>query len=557
MLGTRQVKLFWQDSSHTGSLRERFVHGAFWSFLGTAVYQGLTIAANILGARLLGGGRYGMFGIVLNTVGMCGVFAGAGLGMTATKYLAEFRGTDKARAGRTLGLCLQMTWLFGVVVSLVLFFTAPYLATFLAKANSHAHSLTNMHVLTLFLRLGIALLFFNALIGVQNSAFSGLEAFTTLTWINLLRGALAFPFILAGVHWYGVAGMIVGSALAAALGCLISQGVLAHKCGQSGIRVDYSASFREGVQLFWDFSLPAFIANLLVAPLVWWASSLLVRQQGWTQMGVFTAVSQWRNALIYIFSMFAGVNLPVLANLFGQRNRAGFNKVLRTSALLTLGVALVVIIPLLFLASWLMALFGKDFAHAGTMLIITAITSFFIAISSILGQVMAAIRAIWVGCCATCSGALPSSHWPTRSSISAPWAWSMPSCSPTWCIPVGAGGIFSICKRRRIGSEQYDGVGFEHWHCRDYQYLRLLTLSLLILLSLPLVRRLVPYPFRTAIKTIFCQPFRSEGIRHQQEQCRLEKTLPALFDSREWQVGLWAPPTLRNENEERQSKEVK
>ena len=154
-----------------------FCMARFWSFLGTALFQGLTLAANMLGARLLGKERYGEFGIILNTVGMFGMFAGAGLGMTATKYLAEFRDTDKPRAGRILGLCLKMTWCFGAVISLLLFFAAPYLA---------ATTLNDPHLtLVTPLRFGIGILFFNALCGVQNSALSGLEAFTTLTRLNI------------------------------------------------------------------------------------------------------------------------------------------------------------------------------------------------------------------------------------------------------------------------------------------------------------------------------------------------------------------------------------
>ena len=63
--------------------------------------------------------------------------------------------------------------------------------------------------------------------------------------------------------------------------------------------------------------------------------------------------------------------------------------------------------------------------------------------------------------------------------------------------------------------------------------------------SLIFTSTLVPYPFGTAIKNNFLPAFiRSEGIRHQQEQCRLEKTMPASLIQREWPVGLWAPPTL-------------
>ena len=42
--------------------------------------------------------------MIQSTVGMFGVFAGFGLGLTATKHVAEFRQSDPDRAGRIIGL---------------------------------------------------------------------------------------------------------------------------------------------------------------------------------------------------------------------------------------------------------------------------------------------------------------------------------------------------------------------------------------------------------------------------------------------------------------------
>ncbi len=53
---------------------------------------------------MLGKEEFGKLGIVQSTVGMFQVFAGFGLGLTATKYVAEFRDSDPAKTGRIIGL---------------------------------------------------------------------------------------------------------------------------------------------------------------------------------------------------------------------------------------------------------------------------------------------------------------------------------------------------------------------------------------------------------------------------------------------------------------------
>ena len=111
------------------SLRGRFARGAAWSLIGAVISQGLTLAACILTARILGRAGFGELGIVNTTVGMFGVFAGLGLGLTATKYVAEFRANDPARAGRILALSSAVAVVAGGVISVVLFLLAPFLAT--------------------------------------------------------------------------------------------------------------------------------------------------------------------------------------------------------------------------------------------------------------------------------------------------------------------------------------------------------------------------------------------------------------------------------------------
>ena len=110
------------------SLGARFARGAFWSLVGTVISQGLGLVASVITARLLGKVGFGELGMINSTVGMFGVFAGLGLGLTATKYVAEFRSKDPDRAGRILGLSELVAVVSGGTVSLILFALAPMLA---------------------------------------------------------------------------------------------------------------------------------------------------------------------------------------------------------------------------------------------------------------------------------------------------------------------------------------------------------------------------------------------------------------------------------------------
>ena len=80
----------------------RLAKGVFWSMAGAVISRGLGIVSSVVVARTLGKVGFGELGIIHSTVMMFQLFAGFGLGLTATKYVAEYRGTDPQKAGRII-----------------------------------------------------------------------------------------------------------------------------------------------------------------------------------------------------------------------------------------------------------------------------------------------------------------------------------------------------------------------------------------------------------------------------------------------------------------------
>ena len=124
--------------------------------------------------------------------GMFGIFAGLGLGLTTTKYVAELRATDSDRAGRIIGLP-QPCAISGGLIALGLILFAPFLAVSILHAP---HLVTE-------LRIGSLLLFLNALNGVQTGTLAGFEAFKLIAKANLWQGLLTFPLEIGGVIEWG------------------------------------------------------------------------------------------------------------------------------------------------------------------------------------------------------------------------------------------------------------------------------------------------------------------------------------------------------------------
>ena len=81
-------------------LKIRFFNAAVWSIIGGLFSRGLSILTFIIVARILGDNLYGQLGIIRSTTNMFIVFASFGLGVTATKYIAQLSENQKNKTSK-------------------------------------------------------------------------------------------------------------------------------------------------------------------------------------------------------------------------------------------------------------------------------------------------------------------------------------------------------------------------------------------------------------------------------------------------------------------------
>src|SRR5262249_28064949 len=106
----------------------RLARGAFWSLVGSLGVRGMTLLATVVVVRLLGKEGYGELSVIQSTLGMFEVLAGLGMGLTATKYVAELRQRDPLRAGRVIALSCFAAAAAGLLLASAVAVAAPWLA---------------------------------------------------------------------------------------------------------------------------------------------------------------------------------------------------------------------------------------------------------------------------------------------------------------------------------------------------------------------------------------------------------------------------------------------
>jgi O-antigen/teichoic acid export membrane protein len=320
---------------------------AFWSVLGDAAAKGLMLLSMILVARILGREEYGQFGMVRSTVNLFAIFGGMGLGLTANRYVAQFRETAKSDGGEIIGSSYTLAAACGAVAGAAVFASSGAIATRFLGAPQLEGPLS----------VSALLLLLSAVNGAQLGILQGLGAYRALAAGSLLQGVAALGCFTAGASWFGLNGAIAALLVYTAAGVAVLHALIARETAAQGIPVAYF-SIRKVAPVFWRFSIPAALTGIAVAPFKWLAEGLLARRLGFEDLGVFNA------ALTVATVIVAGVstlNAPLITAAANAGRPEGGGKLQYWNLYASWYVFLLVALPLLAAPGMAAALFGAGY----------------------------------------------------------------------------------------------------------------------------------------------------------------------------------------------------
>jgi O-antigen/teichoic acid export membrane protein len=327
-------------------------------------------------ARLLGAQSFGSFAIVQSTVSIAATLAAAGLGITASRHVAQFRERDPHRAGRILGLSSAVALVSGAALALATFVGAPFVAGHVLHAKA----------LMLPLRIASLLVLFTALNGYQIGALAGLEAFRVMAKVNFYSGIISCPVIILGAYRGGLSGAVWGISISMFATWALNHVALRQVCVQRGIAWVWKSCWSE-VHLIYHTSLPALLSSLIVAPGMWLCNYWVVTQtNGYEQLGIYSAADRYRLLLLFVPSAIAGSVLPILSNFCGEGDASGFRKLLRANVLFVSVIVAVPALVIVFFARRAMGYFGPSYLAGAPILAVLGVSAIAEALNTALGQ---------------------------------------------------------------------------------------------------------------------------------------------------------------------------
>ena len=376
---TSKIKTKFQNSP----LLNRIAGGAFWSIFGTASAKAIVLIAGIICANILGKVGYGELGIVRSTINLFIVFGTAGLGITATRFIARHKNDNTEKVESVIGITTLFSLVMAVIITLSVFIFAEDIAT---------NTLKN-HTLKQSIRFGSIILFTTILNGVYNGINSGFERFKNIAINTFCSSCIEAILIIIGAYYWGVNGAVVGFGIG--IFFLMLFNFLTARKALAGIngKMSLLKIKKEDLSILYKFTIPAALSSFLVAPAYWVVRTLLVRLRDYGELGIFEAADQWRVIILFIPSALSNIILPILSSY--TDNKKDYKKALKINLLLNTGVAFAFAVIISLCSGFIMNTYGEGFNNT-TPLIILAFSTVFSSFASVVGVSIISRGKMWI-----------------------------------------------------------------------------------------------------------------------------------------------------------------
>ncbi len=369
----------------SSDLNKKIFSHSFWILLGNVISKFILLIATILMTRYLGKEEYGQFGIIKSTILMFAMFAGLELGMTATKYISQYRLSNKLKVEKIVGLSNFFAIVISLMVSVLVYLFSKEIAMQINAPNLYPE-----------IQISSFILFFSSLNGIQNGILAGIEKFKEISINNAIAGILSSIALLLTSKYYGLDAVVIAFGSNFVL-LFVLNFITLRKYFYSDFNVNiFSKKNLEELDVLWKFSLPAILAGLMVGPVTWICNYLLVNQSnGYSQMANFDIANQWRNTIMFIPAALAQIALPLLAS--NVHNQSEYKTIFNKNLKINIYLGLFLVILFVIVSPIIVHFYGEKYQDALLPIIIMFVTTGFITVNNVIGQAIASQGKMWLG----------------------------------------------------------------------------------------------------------------------------------------------------------------
>lgn len=336
-----------------------------WQLTGAIANQGSTLVANIVLANILGASVFGQYALVSSTVVAASQLAQLGLGVTATKYVAQWRLREPQRAGDVIALCC----LVGTALAIAATAALALGAGVIARSVMHAPGLAGI------LAFAAGFVPFAIVNGCLIGALAGLSRFESVGRVLLAAGIAYVTLCVSLGRIFGLNGAIVGVIVSSVFQTVMLVVAVLRSLHAAGMHVRWKRALRESSVLF-RFAIPGALGGLTSIPALWFGTALIARHaHGTVEVALYAAAYNLAMLVLFVPNVLNSVVASFLNSRMGAADHGGVQSLYRFNMLVALGLVMLGALFTALLSSPLLSVYGAQFRAARPALLVLLVAT--------------------------------------------------------------------------------------------------------------------------------------------------------------------------------------
>ncbi|GAB6055534.1 flippase [Methanobacterium movens] len=376
------------SSSNGSSASSKLVKGSFLIIISNLIFRFGGYIYRMLMGQLLGPQGYGLLGLTLPFQGIFQILSAGGLPPAIAKYVAEHKALGEDQMARQVVFTsLKLMIFLGIFFSIVMFFSAPWLANEVFGKPLVAYPLQAVALITPF----------SVIVGAFRGAFQGLYKMEYIVATRAVEQVfmITFAVVLVMAGFYA-AGAVLGTAIGFAASALSAYIIFKKYLWKYLPEIDpeHRFSFRQElglIKILLSFSIPVIITALSEMAIYDIGIFVMGVYMALQDIGYYTAADPLARLPLVISLSVATAVLPAASEAFALKDR----ELLTTYMVQSYRMVILLVLPMcvgiaLFSQPILGQLFGSQFtAGSGALSILvigmTFYTLFMVASSIVQG----------------------------------------------------------------------------------------------------------------------------------------------------------------------------
>lgn len=372
------------DKIKNEELLSRIIKAIGFGAGGAVISKGLLMIFNIIIARILTEQDYGAYSLINNTVQTFIVFAGAGIGVTLTRYVALYKNKNKDIAGTILGTLLFINIMISLIVGIIVFIFSDKIAMLL---NSEIN-ITNL------LKITSATIFFTSVVSIMQGVLQGFEEYKKNAIIQIISNIINLLIGIIIAKLFGLIGAVISLLVLQIIMFIIMQISLYKILKNNKIRLGYKF-IKEVKEAVINVTIPSFLATIFVIPLMWFTNFFFSSKIGLEEFGAFSVCVQWFNIINYIPQQFGQLK-PIYTQLYDNGNFKELKKYLNKIIIMVIIFSIICTLVFILGRKIILSSYGKFYTQYSLPFSIMMFATILFAVQSQYGSAFQAIGKSWI-----------------------------------------------------------------------------------------------------------------------------------------------------------------